>query len=138
MAASVGNIFFERGDGGSPESFTRICEIFSISGLGETNALVETTTFCSGGNREYIPGLADGTEITVEANYDPEAADLANMIGDVKAKARRDYRIVIEEGSPAQNITFAAVPLSWTLNPKVDDRNTIGFTFKISGGVTLS
>src|ERR1700746_867534 len=99
MAASVGNIFFERGDGGSPESFTRICEIFSISGLGETNALVETTTFCSGGKREYIPGLADGAEITVEANYDAEATDLADMIADVKAKARRNYRIVVDQGS---------------------------------------
>jgi len=33
--------------------------------------------------------------------------------------------------------TFAAVALAWVLNPAVDDRNTISFTFKISGDITV-
>ena len=135
----VGGIFFERGGDGSPLSYTRICSVFSISGLGETNALVETTDFCSGGNREYIGGLADGTEITIEANYDATDSNIVTLINDAKAKTIHDYRIQVEDGgSPQTNFTFEAIPLSWTLNPSVDDRNTISFTLKISGAITIA
>lgn len=139
MAEQVGGIFFERGGDGSPLTYTRVCEVFSISGLGETNALVETTTFCDGGSRTYIGGLADGTEVTIEANYDAMSAGLLQLINDAKAKIVHDYRVVVEDGgSPQTNLTFEAIPLSWTLNPSVDDRNTISFTYKISGSITVA
>lgn len=138
MSVKVGGIYFERGGDGSPMTYTRVCEVFSISGLGETNALVETTTFCSDGNREYIGGLADGTEVTIEANYDDASSGLVQLINDAKAKVVHDYRVVVEDGgSPQTTLTFEAIPLSWTLNPSVDDRNTISFTYKISGAITL-
>jgi hypothetical protein len=139
MAEQVGGIFFERGDDASPVAYTRMCHVFSISGLGETNALVETTDFCSGGNREYIGGLADGTELTIEANYDALDSGLSQLITDAKNKTIHDYRIQVEDGgSPQTNFTFEAIPLSWTLNPSVDDRNTISFTYKISGSITIA
>ena len=138
MTAFVGNIYFERGDGGSPESFDRVCSVMSLSGLGETNDLVDVTTFCSTGNREYISGLADGQEITVEANYETDSAELASMIADVKAKTNKNYRVVVESGSPTQVLSFAGTPLSWVLNPSVDDKNTISFTIKISGEIEIT
>lgn len=66
----VGNAFLYRGDGGSPEVFTRVCQAFGISGIGQTNEQVDATTFCSGGVKEYIAGLADGTEVTLELNLE--------------------------------------------------------------------
>lgn len=138
MTAFVSNIFFERGDGGSPEGFDRVCPVMSISGLGETNDLVDVTTFCSGGNREYISGLSDGQEITIEANYETDGDELALMIADVKAKANKNYRVVVEEGSPTTVFSFGGTPLSWVLNPSVDDKNTISFTVKISGEITIT
>lgn len=135
--AFVGEMFFERGDGAIPEVFDRICQVFSIGGLGETNELVDATTFCSGGNREYIGGLADGAELTIECNYEKDNVDLSALISDVKAKTTGNYKVVVENGSPAESFQFAAVALSWTLNPSIDDRNTITFTFKISGEITI-
>lgn len=134
----VGKIYFERGTAIPAVSFDRVCEVFSISGVGETNELVETTTFCSSGFREYIAGLADGEEITLEANYKPGSDDLSNLIADVKAKVTRTYRLVIEQGSPETTMTFDAAPLSWVLNPSVDDRNTISYTLKISGEIEIA
>lgn len=136
--AFIGNIFFERGDGGSPEAYERVCEVFSIGGVGETNALEDVTTFCSGGFREYIAGLSDGEEMTIEANYGTSNTLSRQMIDDVKAKANRNYRLVIEDGSPQVTLSYAGTPLSWTLNPSVDSRNTISFTVKISGQITVS
>lgn len=136
--AFVGKIYFERGSGSSPESFTRICQVFSISGLGETSELIDATSFCSGGYKEYIPGLSDGEEISIECNYEQDDTNLGNLIADVKAKATRSYQVVVEDSSPDETFAFDAVPLSWVLNPAVDNRNTITFTFKISGEITIS
>ena len=136
--AFVGDMFLERGDGASPEVFTRVCQVFGISGLGESNELVEATTFCSGGNREYLGGLADGDEMTAECNYEQGDTTLLAMIADVKAKATRNFRLSAEHSSPAEVFSFAAVCMSWTLNPSVDDRNTISFGLKISGAVTIA
>lgn len=134
----IGKIFFERGNADSPTSFTRVCQVFGISGLGETNSLEDVTTFCSGGNREYIGGLADGNEMTVEANYEQANSYLTSLINDVKTKTVHEYRLVIEEAAPSETMTFHAVPLSWELGPNVDSKNTISFTFKISGEIIIA
>lgn len=136
--AFVGDIFLARGNGAVPEVFTRVCQVFGISGVGETNELVQATTFCSAGSREYIGGLADGEEMTVEANYEQGDATLLAMITDVKNKVTRNYRLEIEDGSPSETMSFAAVAIGWVLNPAVDDRNTISYTLKISGSITIS
>lgn len=134
----IGKIYFERGNADSPTSFTRVCQVFGISGLGETNSLEDVTTFCSGGNREYIGGLADGNEMTVECNYEQATTAISNLINDVKAKTVREYRLAIEQASPSETMTFHAVPLSWELGPSVDGKNTISFTLKISGEIVIA
>jgi hypothetical protein len=135
--AFIGNIFFER-EGSTPGQYDRVCEVFSITGVGEANALEDVTTFCSGGFREYIGGLADGEEMSIESNYGTSNSLSRLMINDVKAKTNKNYRLVIEDGSPTTIMSFAGTPLSWVLNPSVDSKNTISFTVKISGEVTIS
>ena len=135
--AFIGNIFFER-EGTTPGSYDRVCEVFSITGVGETNALEDVTTFCSGGFREYIGGLSDGEEMSIEANYGTSNSMTSLMIDDVKAKTNKNYRLVIEDGSPTTVMSFAGAPLSWVINPSVDSKNTITFTVKISGEITIA
>jgi hypothetical protein len=134
--AFVGNIFLYRGNGASPEVFSKVCQVFDIGGLGVENALVEATTFCSGGSREYIGGLADGAEITLELNYEQSAAVITDMEDDVTDKATRNFQIRIEDGSPTRRYSFAAICLKWMLNPNVADRNTFSYTMKITGAIT--
>lgn len=136
--AFVGNVFFERGNGATPEVFTRICQVRELSGIGQTNDLIDVTTFCSAGSREYIGGLADGEEITVGMNYETSSTQIAAMISDVDSKATRNYRLVIDSGSPSQIISFAAASIGWVLSPAVDDANQISFTLKISGDITIA
>lgn len=138
MTAFVGNIFFEYGDAASPEVFTRVCQVFGISGVGETNALVDATTMCSAGSVEYIGGLKDGNEITFELNYEQADTDIGALIAQVKAKAVRNYQVVVEQLSPDEVFSFAGLPLSWELVPSVDGRNTFNFVVKVSGDITIS
>jgi hypothetical protein len=140
--AFVGKVFLERGEGASPEIFTRVCQIFGIGGLGQTNALVDATTFCSGGSREYIAGLADGSELTLNANFETKdftTSQIKKMIDDVAAKATRAFQVVANDGiNPAVTLSFLAACLSWELGPSIDNKNTINFTVKISGNITIT
>lgn len=139
--AFVGRVFLARGDGGSPEVFTRVCQNFGISGLGQTNDLIEATTFCSDGNKEYIGGLADGAAVTLEMNFEtvlPNAQVLDDMRADVRNKAVRDFEIQVEgetKGVVDLIFAFSATCLSWTLNPAPGAKNAISFGIKISGDI---
>ena len=134
----IGQIFWEYGLGDSPETFQRVCQVFDISGVGEASTLEDVTTFCSGGSREYIAGLADGMEPTIQLNYEANNTYITALIAHQKAKTVRTYRLAVEGGSPVQYLTFSAVPLSWNLGPSVDGKNTIEFGYKISGEVVFS
>lgn len=138
MSGSVGGIYFNRGDNASPVAYTRICEVFSISGVGEEHALIDATTFCSGGSKEYIAGLSDGQEITIELNYETKNANVDQLIADFKAAVVRSYTVTSETTSPHETFAFDALPRKWELKPSVDNKNIAAFTFKISGGITLS
>lgn len=143
--AFVGNMFLYRGDGGSPQTFSRVCQAFGISGVGQANEQQESTTFCSGGVKEYIAGLADGSEVTFELNYEtvqPEAQVILDMIQDVKQKRRRDFEIRVDGDNDGADddarFSFNLTCLSWTLNPNVSAKNTITFTGKINGDINIA
>lgn len=136
--AFVGKVFLEVGNGASPEVFTRYCEMTSLGGLGQLNSLVDVTTFCSGGSKEYVGGLADGKEVTVEANYDPDNATQAALIAGVKAKSTLHFEVVVEDDSPATVFSFHGAMLGWEMVPNISAQNKVSFTFKISGDITIA
>lgn len=141
----VGNAFLYRGDGGSPEVFTRVCQAFGISGLGKTNEQVESTTFCSGGIKEYIAGLADGSEVTLELNLEtiqPTSQVILDMIADVNNKRQRDFELRFDGDGDGQDddltFHFTMTCLSWTVNPSPSAKNTITFTGKVTGDINIT
>lgn len=135
--AFIAGVTIKRGDAAGPEVFTAIEEAISLSGLGKTNPLIDQTNFDSTA-KEYIAGLPDGTEITLECNFLPGATVQQLLIGDVDSKTNRNLEITITDGTTPLVYTFAVVPLSWTINPQVEDRNTLTFTLKITGAITVA
>ena len=133
----AGNIAFAVATVDSPASYDNLPEVISISGVGATNALVDATHFDSTA-REYISGLADGTEVSVECNMVQGNAVQQRIIADVAARNTVNCKVTFDYSSPVDTFSFAAVALGWTINPSVDDRNTISFTFKISGSITVA
>lgn len=144
--AFVGGIELWRGNGGSPQDFTRVCQVFGISGLGEANAQVDATTFCSGGFAEYIAGLADGTEVTLELNYEtvlPGAAVIDEMIQSVKRKRTDSYQLraygdLNNPTTVMQTFHMDLLALSWTLNPSPSAKNSISFGSKVTGAIDVT
>jgi hypothetical protein len=138
-SATVGGFTLSRQHAsGSPIIFVDVPEVISISGLGQTNDLVDATHFGSGGSREYIGGLADGEEVTIECNFVANSAQQEAFCAAVVAKETGNFKVTQTAQSPYVVITFAAAYISYVINPSVDDRNTITFVVKISGAITIA
>ncbi|HMU15813.1 MAG TPA: hypothetical protein PKC95_00080 [Thauera aminoaromatica] len=134
--AFVGEWFFYRGNGASPEVFTKICNVTDLGGFGAQNALVRATNTCSGGAEEYIPGLSDGQEFTLTTNYEMSDETREAMMDDVDNKATRNFQVRFENGSPSEIYAFACACIGWEMQPSLSDPNRLIFTFKISGAIT--
>lgn len=138
-SATIGKWKAYLGSTGSPLTYTAIEEVFEISGVGQTNDLLDVTNFDSpSGTKEYIGGLADGQEVSIRANYYSTATQQAAMVTAVAAKTNRQFRVSYVGVSPAKTWTFTATPISWALEPSVDNKNVIAFTVKISGSITIA
>jgi hypothetical protein len=131
----VGKVYWAVGDGGSPESFTRYCEVDSMSGIGASNALIDVTTFCSNGVKEYIPGLSDGKQVTIGANYAMDEPIQEGLIDDVENKAKRNFEVQIDGDSPFRLFKLTLAMLDWEFDPQVAKQNVIKFIGKITGPI---
>ena len=137
--AFKGGLTLNLGSSGSPTTYSELCEAVEIGGFGKTNSLIDVTSFCSPGNdREYIAGLADGEEVTLNLNYITNNANQQSVRTSVDNGETRDFQIVMDDGTNSETFTFAAVCLAWTLNPSFDDANRVAFTLKITGGILIT
>lgn len=122
----------------SPKVWNTIPEVTALSGLGETAPLEDATHFQST-SREYIGGLADGDEFTVETNSVHLSPDVLALVKSYKGLTKY-MRVTDKDLSVSPNTTrtytFDAVVLGWSLAPTVGSIGKVNFTFKISGGVT--
>lgn len=137
-ATFKGGLTVSFGDNASPEVFSTIEEVNSLSGFGVTNPLIDATSHDSTA-REYIAGLPDGAELTVECNRVHTASNIQDDVKTaVDAGSTRNFRIALTDGTTAKQYDFSAVCLSWAETPSYDDKNMISFTLKISGSITES
>jgi hypothetical protein len=113
-------------------------EVFSVSPVGKTNALEDVTNFDSPSlTKEFIAGLAEGDEITIQCNYlsSLNTQQLA-MMAAVDAKQTRSFKLSYIGVTPSKDWTFNAVCLKHGVGPQVSNKSTITFIVKISGNVT--
>lgn len=116
---------------------TALEEILSVSGLGKSNDIIEVTNFDSpAGTKEYIPGLADGSEISIECNYIDDAAGQIALQSAVNAGS--NVAVVMTYDTTAKTYTFNAAAQGWTISPSTTDQNRIEFTLKVSGDISVT
>jgi len=130
---------FQRGDGGTPEQFVTIANVTSISGPTRTRETLDVTAHNSpDGWREFIGGLKDGGEVSLEINYDPGETthDLDDDFDD--AEPRR-YRIVILPATEDEHTwEFAGILTELSDEYPFDDKMSRSMTVKVSGKPTLT
>lgn len=141
MSQSQGSIgfgtLFQIGDGASPEVFTTIGEIFSEIMVGATKPLVEVTHHESpNAFREFITGIAEGDEISIQANW------VDNELGQSKVRAAFDggemVNFIVRSPSSEEYVYFPGIVTHHDVTRPLDDKQVFNCTVKIAGNLLYS
>ena len=130
---------FKRGNGATVEVFTRIANVTSISGPNRTRETIDVTAHDSpDAYMEFVGGLKDGGEVSLEINYDPSETT-HDLDDDFDDEDPRNYQIVILPDTPDEHTwDFAAVLTELGDEFPYDDKMSRSLTVKISGKPTLT
>jgi hypothetical protein len=136
--AYLSNILVELQSETSPVTYSALEEVTSGVQVGETAPLVDVSHFQST-SREYIAGLADGDEFSLECNAVMTSPAVQQEFIALKGLTRV-LRVTATDTRTSPNdsktYTFSAVFLGWSLAPAVGEADKLTFNFKISGGIT--
>lgn len=126
----------KRGDGEAVEAFTAIANLTTVEDGGRTRNTIDVTAHDSPNQyMEFVGGLIDPGEVTVDINYDPAVHD--TLEADLEDTDPRNYQIVFPD--PAETtFSFAAVMTGFSKSAPYDDKLSGSLTFKVSGKPTIA
>ncbi len=138
--ASIGyGTLFKTGDGMSPEVFTTLSEVIGITPPSMSRDSVDVTHEQSPSAwREFIAGLKDAGEISLEMNFDPKNAGASSLMAELALSgpsAVKNRQIVFPDGSM---FTFAAFLTKYDPDAPLAKSMSAKVTFKITGAPTLT
>ncbi len=130
----------KQGDGASPEVFTTIAQVVSIGGPSLSLDPIDVTNHSSlDGWKEFVGGLLDGGEISLEINYDPVNAThnaTAGLIKDMEDRTVRNFQLVFSD-TAGTTWTVPALVTGFEPGAPVDGKLSASVTLKVSGKPTL-
>jgi predicted secreted protein len=138
-AISAYGTLLKRGDGGSPETFTTVSEVRSISGPSMETDEADVTTHSSaaaGAFREFILTLIDAGSIEFEINYVYSDPTHIGLRTDFLARTKRNWQLVLP-GS-IQTISFSGYVKTVPFEFPVDGPITQKITIRCTGAPTFS
>lgn len=123
---------FAIGDGASPEVFTALAEVVSITPPSDQLDIYEVTHLTSPNRtKEFRAGFSDPGECQVVINFIPGGADDTVLQGIRNSGAVGNYRITYNSGD---TWTFAAICTGYQPGEVThDDRISATLTFKLTG-----
>lgn len=125
---------FQTGDGNSPEAFTDMAEVTSITPPNMSRDSVDASHMQSPDEwREFIAGLKDGGEVSLELNFVPGGSAILALLAELNLAAdaaTKTRRILFPDLSYFE---FEAFLTACEPEAPVDDKMTAAATFKITG-----
>jgi hypothetical protein len=113
-------------------SYVEVAEITSITWPGYARDAVEATHLNSDDQfREFIPGLMDAGEVTLEMNFIPSVSDV--ILAALLASTVGQFKITAQGGV---NCVFRGIVTSYQGQSPVDDRMTASVTIKVTAKPT--
>lgn len=131
---------FLRGDGATPtELFTALANVTSIGGPARSRETIDMTAHDSPDAwMEFVGGLKDGGEISLELNYDPTEVT-HDLDADFDDAAPRNYQVVILPGTADEHTwTIKGVLTELSDEFPYDDKMARSVTLKVSGKPVLA
>jgi hypothetical protein len=127
---------FGIGDENSPQTFPVLAEVFSITPPSDTVDVVDATHMASPNRtREFIDGLIDPGECSLDLNFVPGGDDDDVIQAWKAAGGRKNCRITFPNGVMW---TFAALLTGYEPAVPVDDKMTATVTLKVTGSYVTS
>ena len=109
-------------------------EITNISGPGISVDEVEITNHNSADDcKEFVPGLIDGGEFSVEGNL--TSTVVTGVYNDLLARTSKSYTITFPNG---MTWTFTGYPKSFETDSPVDGKLGFSATFRVTGKPVLA
>lgn len=130
-ALGIGTLLQYGDNAASPESFTTLSEVKDISVSAAREFLDVTNQDSPNQSREYIGGLTDVDEFTVECNLTNSAAQLAAIAMQESGEVRT-WQIV---HSSTRTLRFEAIVSGYAYGFPVEGAKTLSLTFRITGGI---
>ena len=121
------------GDGASPQVYTTIAEVLTMSGPSLTAEDIEVTNFDSTA-KEYISGVPDGGSVNFELNW-ISGTQQKQLRDDVDAGTSRNYMITFPT-SPNTTAVFEARCTEFSMSTEPNAQVRASANLKISGSVT--
>lgn len=146
-AISAFGTLLQRGDGVTPtEGFTTVSELENIEIPAVETDTIETSHHTSpGGYKEFVLGMRDGGEVTLEGSYIPTDATqraTTGILADNLSGVRRNFKCIFPDGSPAVkaalNSVFTNVDANILLTAQTPGTagNAITVTYAVAGNNT--
>lgn len=113
-----------------------IADATGISGPGLERDTIDVSSHQSPQAwREFIGGMKDAGEVSIDVNYDP--ADHDELVSDLDADDPLSYRIIFPDDENT-TWTFSAVMTGFEPDAPHDDKLSASLSFKVTGRPTLS
>jgi len=116
--------------------FTPIANVTTIKGPELSRETVDVTSHDSEDAwMEFVGGLKDSGEVSVEVNYDPAKHDI--FVDDFADDTPRNYQLIFPT-NPAVTWTFKALLTGFSSEAPYDDKLSAELTLKVSGKPTIA
>lgn len=132
-----GSMFALFDDGISPPAYVDVAEVTNITPYSASQDAVDTTHSASPDRaREFIPGLVDYGEASIEMNFAPGSPSDKRIRSFLGTKKRAKFQVKFPT-SPAELLQGEAVLTGYNPSVPLDDKMTAQATWKISGKPTM-
>ncbi len=126
----------QRGDGLTPENFTTIAEVTGFKGPSSKATTIDVTSMDSEA-MEFVPGLVDHGEVSIDFNFIGSDAEQQGLVTDIVAGTLRNHRIIANDHAVAPSTaTFLAMVTGHDLSGGVNAALKGSASLKISGAIT--
>lgn len=129
---------FKSGNGASPEVFATLAEVTAITPPAMARDTVDASHEESPGAwREFIAGMKDGGEVSLELNFVPGGSAAAALMAELDLdgpQATKNRQILFPDGS---YFSFAGILTAFEPDAPLDDKMSGSATFKVTGKPTL-
>lgn len=116
-----------------------IAEPTSITGPGISGDTIDVSSHDSPDTfREFVAGMRDGGEVSIEFNLDLSDAGQVALYTDVCDGSLDAYTITYTLGTGAPTCTFNAIVTSFEISAPYDDKLSGSATLKVSGKPTVT